>query len=76
MQMTPLCLNCGTIPIAEEAFGYLRKEIERCNETLRAIEAVNVNEFGHTSDEAIKRLIDSHFANTGDEARRQKTNSP
>ena len=39
------------------------QERNAAHETLRAIEAVNVNEFGHTADEAIKRLIDSHFAN-------------
>ena len=40
----------------------LQEENKRCTETLTAITAVNVNEFGYPADLAIKRLVDSHVA--------------
>lgn len=43
----------------------LTKEVERCEETLKAVRAVNKNEFGFVADEAIDRLVLTHFdANT------------
>lgn len=51
----------------------LTQEVARCEETLKAVQAVNKNEFGFVADEAIDRLVRTHFdANAADEQRRGK----
>ena len=37
MQMTPLCLNCGTIPIAEDSFRELREENAKLRDMLETL---------------------------------------
>ena len=39
-----------------------RKDAELAEETIRAIQAVNVNEFGRVADLAISRLINTHYS--------------
>ncbi len=52
-----LAAESAEAKVAEQA-----DEIARLRETITAIRAVNVNEFGHVADVAIERLIETHDA--------------
>ena len=50
---------------AEADFAKERSRVVLCDKTIRAIRAANVTDFGTTGDDAIERLIKSHFDAAG-----------